>query len=83
MPVHWHTHGTDARGHHSFDSLNGAEHLGGFLGLVTVEAQFVQPLLVGRRGPLNPLRVFLSLWFGGFFPGGSPASSWQRPRWSR
>lgn len=40
-----------------------------FLALATVEGQFVQPLLVGRRLQLNPMLVFLSLWFGGFFWG--------------
>jgi predicted PurR-regulated permease PerM len=40
-----------------------------FLGLATVEGQFVQPLLVGRRLELNPMLVFLALWFGGMFWG--------------
>jgi predicted PurR-regulated permease PerM len=42
---------------------------GGFLGLVVVEGQVVQPLLVGRRLQLNPMLVFLALWFGGLFWG--------------
>jgi predicted PurR-regulated permease PerM len=29
----------------------------------------VQPLLVGRRLELNPMLVFLALWFGGLFWG--------------
>src|ERR1700676_2108304 len=40
-----------------------------YLALATVEGQFVQPLLVGRRLRLNPLLVFLALWFGGLFWG--------------
>jgi predicted PurR-regulated permease PerM len=42
---------------------------GSFVLLVTLEGQLVQPLLVGRRFAVNPLVVFLSLWFGGFFWG--------------
>jgi predicted PurR-regulated permease PerM len=40
-----------------------------FLGLATLEGQFIQPLLVGRRLDLNPMLVFLALWFGGLFWG--------------
>jgi predicted PurR-regulated permease PerM len=40
-----------------------------YLTLATLEGQFVQPLLVGRRLQLNPLLVFLALWFGGLFWG--------------
>ena len=42
---------------------------GSFVVLVTLEGQIVQPLLVGRRLAVNPLVVFLSLWFGGLFWG--------------
>jgi predicted PurR-regulated permease PerM len=42
---------------------------GSFLALATLEGQIVQPLLVGRRLAVNPLVVFLSLWFGGLFWG--------------
>jgi len=42
---------------------------GSFAALVTLEGQIVQPLLVGRRLAVNPLVVFLSLWFGGLFWG--------------
>jgi predicted PurR-regulated permease PerM len=42
---------------------------GSFALLVTLEGQIVQPLLVGRRLAVNPLVVFLSLWFGGLFWG--------------
>jgi predicted PurR-regulated permease PerM len=37
--------------------------------LVTIEGQIVQPLVVGRRLAVNPLVVFLALWFGGLFWG--------------
>jgi predicted PurR-regulated permease PerM len=40
-----------------------------YLALATIEGQFVQPLLVGRRLRLNPMLVFLALWFGGLFWG--------------
>jgi predicted PurR-regulated permease PerM len=40
-----------------------------YLALATVEGQFVQPLLVGRRLRLNPMLVFLALWCGGLFWG--------------
>ncbi len=42
---------------------------GSYLALVTIEGQIVQPLLVGRRLAVNPMVVFLSLWFGGLFWG--------------
>ncbi|MGA2396514.1 MAG: AI-2E family transporter [Steroidobacteraceae bacterium] len=42
---------------------------GSFVALITLEGQIVQPLLVGRRLAVNPLVVFLSLWFGGLFWG--------------
>jgi predicted PurR-regulated permease PerM len=54
-------------------SFDGLLHVvmvgGGFLGLVVIEGQVIQPLLVGRRLQLNPMLVFLSLWFGGLFWG--------------
>jgi predicted PurR-regulated permease PerM len=40
-----------------------------FLGLVTLEGQIVQPLLVGHRLDLSPVIVFLALWVGGWFWG--------------
>ena len=40
-----------------------------YLVLATIEGQIVQPLLVGRRLELNPIIVFLALWFGGWFWG--------------
>jgi predicted PurR-regulated permease PerM len=42
---------------------------GSYLVLATLEGQVVQPLLVGRRLALNPIIVFLALWFGGWFWG--------------
>jgi predicted PurR-regulated permease PerM len=42
---------------------------GSFVALATLEGQIVQPLLVGRRLAVNPLVVFLSLWFGGLYWG--------------
>jgi predicted PurR-regulated permease PerM len=54
----------------SFDGLGHVLAVAGsYLALATIEGQFVQPLLVGRRLRLNPLLVFLALWFGGFFWG--------------
>jgi predicted PurR-regulated permease PerM len=40
-----------------------------FAGLTLLEGQLIQPLLVGRRLEVNPLLIFLALWFGGFFWG--------------
>jgi predicted PurR-regulated permease PerM len=37
-----------------------------YVALSTIEGQVVQPLLVGRRLDLNPLIVFLALWFAGW-----------------
>jgi predicted PurR-regulated permease PerM len=42
---------------------------GSYLLLATLEGQVVQPLLVGRRLELNPIIVFLAVWFGGWFWG--------------
>jgi predicted PurR-regulated permease PerM len=54
----------------SFDGFTKvAAVAGSFLALVAVEGQLVQPLLIGRRSQLNPLLVFLGLWFGGLFWG--------------
>jgi predicted PurR-regulated permease PerM len=54
----------------SFDGLGHVLAVAGsYLALATIEGQFVQPLLVGRRLQLNPMLVFLALWFGGFFWG--------------
>jgi predicted PurR-regulated permease PerM len=54
----------------SFDSLGQVLAVSGsYLALATLEGQVVQPLLVGRHLALNPVLVFLALWFGGFFWG--------------
>ena len=54
----------------SFDGIAPVAAVGGsFLALVTLEGQVIQPLLVGRRLQLNPMLVFLALWFGGLFWG--------------
>jgi predicted PurR-regulated permease PerM len=54
----------------SFDGLAHVVYVAGsFLGLTIIEGQLIQPLLVGRRLQLNPMLVFLALWFGGLFWG--------------
>jgi predicted PurR-regulated permease PerM len=54
-------------------SFNDLTHVfavaGCYLALATIEGQIVQPLLVGRRLDLNPILVFLAVWFGGWFWG--------------
>jgi predicted PurR-regulated permease PerM len=54
----------------SFDGLPRVFAVAGsFAALTAVEGQLIQPLLVGRRLQLNPMLVFLALWFGGLFWG--------------
>jgi predicted PurR-regulated permease PerM len=54
----------------SFDGLARVIAVAGsFIGLVGIEGQVIQPLLVGRRLQLNPMLVFLALWFSGLFWG--------------
>jgi predicted PurR-regulated permease PerM len=54
----------------SFDGLARVVAVAGsFLGVMVIEGQVIQPLLVGRRLQLNPLLVLLALWFGGLFWG--------------
>jgi predicted PurR-regulated permease PerM len=54
----------------SFDGLGHAFGVAlSYLGLSVIEGQVVQPLLVGRRLDVNPLLIFLGLWFGGVFWG--------------
>lgn len=54
----------------SFDTLGPVFAVAGsYLALATIEGQIVQPLLVGQRLELNPIIVFLALWFGGWFWG--------------
>jgi len=42
---------------------------GSYVLLAMLEGQIVQPLFVGRRLKINPLLIFLALWFGGMFWG--------------
>ena len=42
---------------------------GSYVLIALVEGQIAQPLLVGRRMEVNPLLIFLGLWFGGLFWG--------------
>ncbi|MDP9065185.1 MAG: AI-2E family transporter [Pseudomonadota bacterium] len=54
----------------SFDTIGHvAAVTGSFLVLTTLEGQLIQPFFVGRRLEVNPLLVFLALWFGGLFWG--------------
>ncbi len=42
---------------------------GSYLLLAMLEGQIIQPLFVGRRLKINPLLIFLALWFGGLYWG--------------
>jgi predicted PurR-regulated permease PerM len=57
----------------AFVTFDGIGHVaavaGSFVALATIEGQIIQPLVVGRRLELNPLIVFLALWFWGWFWG--------------
>jgi predicted PurR-regulated permease PerM len=54
----------------SFDGLGKPLAVAGsYLFLTTIEGQFVQPVLVGRRLDVSPLIVILCLWFGGWLWG--------------
>jgi predicted PurR-regulated permease PerM len=54
----------------SFDSVGRiAAVMASYLALATIEGQIVQPLFVGHRLELNPLMVFLAVWFGGWMWG--------------
>ena len=54
----------------SFDTIGRVALVAGsYLALATIEGQVVEPLFLGRRLALNPLIVFLALWFGGWFWG--------------
>lgn len=54
----------------SFDSFGQiAAVITSYLALATIEGQVVQPLFVGHRLELNPLLVFLAVWFGGWLWG--------------
>jgi predicted PurR-regulated permease PerM len=54
----------------SFDGVGRiAAVMASYLALATIEGQVVQPLFVGHRLELNPLLVFLAVWFGGWMWG--------------
>jgi predicted PurR-regulated permease PerM len=54
----------------SFNTLGQVLGVAGtYIVLAGIEGQIVQPLLVGRRLEVNPLLIFLALWFGGLFWG--------------
>jgi predicted PurR-regulated permease PerM len=54
----------------SFDKLGQVAAVSAsYVALAAVEGQIVQPLFVGRRLEVNPLLIFLALWFGGLFWG--------------
>jgi predicted PurR-regulated permease PerM len=54
----------------SFDGLGHAVGVSlSYVAVAAIEGQFVQPLLIGRRLEVNPLLIFLGLWFGGLFWG--------------
>jgi predicted PurR-regulated permease PerM len=57
----------------AFVTFDGIGHVlavaGSYLGLAMLEGQIVQPLFVGRRLQVNPLLIFLALWFGGLYWG--------------
>jgi len=42
---------------------------GSYVALAALEGQLIQPLFVGRGLSVNPLLIFLALWFGGLFWG--------------
>jgi predicted PurR-regulated permease PerM len=54
----------------SFDGIGRVLAVAGsYLLLAMLEGQVIQPLFVGRRLKINPLLIFLALWFGGMFWG--------------
>src|SRR3984957_3091785 len=54
----------------SFNTLGPVLGVAGtYVVIAMIEGQLVQPLLVGRRMELNPLLIFLGLWFGGLYWG--------------
>jgi len=54
----------------SFDSIGRIVAVpASYLALATIEGQIVQPLFVGQRLEINPLMVFLAVWFGGWMWG--------------
>jgi len=57
----------------AFVTFSGLGHVAlvgaSYLALATLEGQILQPLIIGRRLDLNPMIVFLALWFAGWFWG--------------
>jgi predicted PurR-regulated permease PerM len=54
----------------NFDTLGQAAAVpASYLVLSAIEGQILQPLVVGRHLNLNPIAVFLALWFGGWLWG--------------
>jgi predicted PurR-regulated permease PerM len=54
----------------SFNSLGHIFAVAGtYVLIATIEGQIAQPLLVGRRMEVNPLLIFLGLWFAGLYWG--------------
>jgi predicted PurR-regulated permease PerM len=54
----------------SFSTLSHVLGVAGtYVVIAMIEGQVAQPLLVGRRMEINPLLIFLGLWFGGLFWG--------------
>jgi len=54
----------------SFDNFGRiAAVIASYIALATIEGQVVQPWFVGQRLELNPLLVFLAVWFGGWMWG--------------
>jgi predicted PurR-regulated permease PerM len=54
----------------SFNTLGPVLGVAGtYVVIAMIEGQLVQPLLVGRRMEVNPLLIFLGLWFGGLYWG--------------
>jgi predicted PurR-regulated permease PerM len=54
----------------SFDSIPHALLVpASYLALATVEGQIVEPVFFGRRLDINPIVIFITLWFGGWLWG--------------
>jgi predicted PurR-regulated permease PerM len=54
----------------SFDSIPHALLVAAsYLGLATIEGQIVEPIFFGRRLDINPIVIFVALWFGGWLWG--------------
>lgn len=54
----------------SFDSIPHALLVAAsYLALATIEGQIVEPVFFGRRLDINPIVIFITLWFGGWLWG--------------